>query len=94
MSAGTGETPRTDALLAEYPQLFLRPMEQREERGFGLARQLERELAAETQRREAFQKAIAWIVSDAKYKAPEQWNEVMLRWFERLTAALSQQEQK
>ena len=39
------ETPLTDALLAEYPALYLRPMEPRERRLLDLSRFLERTVA-------------------------------------------------
>jgi hypothetical protein len=39
------DTSRVDALMAEYPALHLRPMEQREERIFKLACELDRTIA-------------------------------------------------
>jgi cell division protein FtsB len=46
-------TPRTDALMAEYPYMHLRPMERREERLYELSRTLERELHALRAERDA-----------------------------------------
>jgi hypothetical protein len=45
MNERVTDTPRVDALMAEYPALHLRPMEQREERIFKLACELDSELA-------------------------------------------------